>query len=154
LTRIDAEAIDQRLGLWIGLWIEPLMRMPVAAEKALKAKHVAVLGAADDNRSAGAGLKQPHATQNQRAHDPLAKLRLHDQQCPELVGRDDQRLDRFFRMGVNQSRSPRQLRQLAHECARPMSNDRGATARFIVLSDVDIATQDDGKSETHLADRR
>ena len=57
-------------------------------------------------------------------------------------------------MSVNQSRSPRQLRQLAHECARSMSNDRGAAARFIVLSDVDIPIQDDGETETHFADPR
>ena len=69
-----------------------------------------------------------------------------------MVGRDDQRLDRFFGVGVNQSRTARQLRQLAHECARPMRNDRGAAARLIVLSYFDISTQDDGESETHFAD--
>src|SRR5438477_3647415 len=57
-------------------------------------------------------------------------------------------------MSVNQSRSPRQLRKLAHECARAMSNDCGAAARLIVLSDVDIPTQDDGQTKTHLADPR
>src|SRR5436190_21849518 len=55
-------------------------------------------------------------------------------------------------MGVNQSRSSRQLCQLPHERARSMRNDRGAAARFIVLSDVDIPTQDDGETETHFAD--
>ena len=35
-----------------------------------------------------------------------------------------------------------------------MSNDRGAAARFIVLSDVDIPIQDDGETETHFADPR
>ena len=55
-------------------------------------------------------------------------------------------------MSVNQSRSPRQLCELAHECARPMRNDRGAAARLIVLSYFDTSTQDDGESETHFAD--
>src|SRR5947209_2870479 len=55
-------------------------------------------------------------------------------------------------MSVNQSRSPRQLRELAHECARPMGNDRGAPARLIVLSYFDTSTQDDGESETQFAD--
>ena len=73
------EAIDQRLGFRIGLGIEPLMRMAIAAEKALEPKHIAILGPADDHRSACAGLQQPDATQNQRAHDPLTKFRLRNQ---------------------------------------------------------------------------
>ena len=76
------EAIDQCLGFRICLGIEPLTRMAIAAEKALKAKHIAILGPANDDRSACAGLQQPHATQNQGAHDPLPKLRFRNQQCP------------------------------------------------------------------------
>jgi hypothetical protein len=68
------------------------------------------------------------------------------------TSRNDQCLDQFLGMSVNQSRSPRQLRQLAHESARPMRNDRSAAARLIVLSYFDIFTQDDGESETHFAD--
>ena len=58
------------------------MWMAVTAEKTLQPKHIAILGAANNHRSAGAGLKQPDATQNQGAHDPLAKLRLRNEQCP------------------------------------------------------------------------
>ena len=76
------EALDQRPGFRVGLGVERLMRMAVAAEKALQAKHVAVVGAADDDRPAGAGLEQSDAPQDQSAHDPLAELRLRDQQSP------------------------------------------------------------------------
>ena len=76
------EAIDQRLGFRIGLGIEPLTRMAIAAEEALEAKHIAVLGPPNDHRSACTGLQQPDATQNQGAHDPLPKVRFRNQQRP------------------------------------------------------------------------
>src|SRR5438270_11623272 len=55
-------------------------------------------------------------------------------------------------MSVNQSRSHRELRELAHECARPMRNDHRAASRLIVLSYFDTSTQDDGEPETYFAD--
>ena len=73
------EPLDQRLGAAVGLGIEPLAGMAVAAEETLEPKHIAVSGAADDYRSASSRLEQPNATQYQGAHDPLAQLRLGDQ---------------------------------------------------------------------------
>ena len=68
------EALDQRFRFGVGVGIEQLMRMAVAAEKTLQPQHVGILGAADNDRPAGADLEQTHAAQNQRAHDALAKL--------------------------------------------------------------------------------
>ena len=82
LTSVDVEAIDQRLGFRIGLGIEPLTRVAGAPEEALQPKHIAILGASNNHRSACAGLKQPDATQNQGAHDPLPKVRFRNQQRP------------------------------------------------------------------------
>jgi hypothetical protein len=48
------KAIDQRLGLCIGLGVEPLTWMSIAPKKSLKPKHIAILSAADDDRPAGA----------------------------------------------------------------------------------------------------
>jgi len=76
------KAIDQRLGFRVGLGIEPLTRMAIATEKALEAEHIAILGLANDHRSACSGLEQPDAAQNQGAHDPLPKLRFRNQQSP------------------------------------------------------------------------
>ncbi len=56
--------------------------MAVAPEEALQPKHIAILGASNNHRSTCAGLKQSDATQNQGAHDPLAKLRFRNQQRP------------------------------------------------------------------------
>ena len=129
------------------------MRMAVAAQKAREPQHVAVLGAADDHRPAGAGLEQPDAAQDQRAHDALAELGLRDQQRPQPVRRDDQRLDRSLRVRVDQRRPARQLRQLAHERAGAVGDDRLAAARLVVLGDVDLAGQDDDQAGADLADR-
>jgi hypothetical protein len=110
LTGVDVEAVDQRLGFRIGLRIERLMRMAVAAQKSRQPEHVAVAGAADDHRSAGSGLEQPDPAQDKGAHDPLPELGFRDQQCPQPVRRDEQRLHRSLRVGVDQCRPARQLR--------------------------------------------
>jgi len=101
-TRIDVKPLDQRLGFTIRFGIEPLTRMAVAAQKALEPKHITVPWATDDHRPASSRLEEPDPTQYQRAHDPLAQLRLCDEQCPQLVRRDDQRL--YRRPGVGSTR--------------------------------------------------
>src|SRR5258708_4057978 len=73
LTRIDVKALDERFGLWIGFGIEALMRMSVAAEKALQTKHVAVLSTADDHRPARPRLQKTDAAPKERAPDPPAE---------------------------------------------------------------------------------
>ena len=99
------------------------MRMRIAAEKVCQPKHVAVIGAADDHRSTGPGLEQADAAQDQGAHDPLAELRLRDDQRPQPIRRNDQRFDRFARIGIDQRRSARQLRQFAEERAGPLGDN-------------------------------
>ena len=79
LTHVHMEAIDERLGLRIGLRIKPLAWMPIALEKALKPQHVAIIGTADNDRAAGSGLKQADTAQDQRAHNPFAEIGLRDQ---------------------------------------------------------------------------
>ena len=98
---------DQRLRLRIGLRIEPLMRMTIAAKKALQSKYVATLGAADDHRSTGSSLDEADATQDEGSHDPLSELGFRDQQGPQLVRRDDEGFDRCLRVSVDQCRSAR-----------------------------------------------
>ena len=99
--------------------IEALVRMAVAAEEVDQPEHVAVAVAADDHRAAAAALDQADAAQDQRAHDPLAKLGLGDQQRAQPVGRDDERLDRrVSAIASTSDRPPGKLRQLAHERAR------------------------------------
>ena len=70
--------------------------MTVAAEKTLKPQHIAVLGAADDDRSACSRLQDGDAAQDQRAHDALAKLGFRNHQRPQPLRRNDERLDRLL----------------------------------------------------------
>ena len=99
------KALDQGLRARIGLWIEALMRMPVAGQEAFETKNIAVIGAADDDRAAGAGLEQADPAQDQGAHDALAELGLFDQQIAQPARRNDDRLDRFRGNGVDQGRA-------------------------------------------------
>ena len=89
LGGVDVEALDQRFRLRIGLRVQRSMRMAVAAEKILEPKHIAAFRATDDHRSAGARLEQADTAQDQGAHNPLAKLRLRDQQGAKPVRRND-----------------------------------------------------------------
>ena len=123
LTRVDVKALDQRLRFRIGISVERLMRMAVAPKKILEPKHITVLGVADDHRTTGSGLEQSNATQDQGAHDPLPELCLRDQQSPQPVGRDDERLHRFLRRGIDQRWPTCQLRQFTHERARTVGDD-------------------------------
>ena len=118
------EALDQRPAARVLVWIECLERMAVAPQEALQSQHVAAAGASDDDRSAGAALEQSDAAQDQRAHDALAELGLGDEQRAQLLGRNDQRLDRLRSMRVDQCRARRQRGKLAHEAAGRMRDDR------------------------------
>jgi hypothetical protein len=51
-----------------------LVRMTIAAEKPFNPKHVSILRASHDERSFGAGFEETDATENQHAHNRLAKL--------------------------------------------------------------------------------
>src|SRR4030095_5592422 len=100
LTGTVVKSVDQGLGLRIGFGIEPLLRMAVAAEKAFEPKHVAIVGAPDDDRPARAGFEQSYTAENQGAHDPFAELRFRNQERPQPVGRDNQRIDLVLRVSV------------------------------------------------------
>src|SRR5712671_3706008 len=152
LTRIDLKALDESFGVRIGFGIETLMRMAVAAEKALQTKHVAVLSTADDHRPARPRLQKADAAQNERAHDPLAEFRLGDQQRPQLIRRDDQGLDGFAGARTCQCGPAGELRQFAQESAGSMGDDVRTVARMIVPRDFDLTGQNDAQASADFAD--
>ena len=152
LPGIDMEALDQRLGFGVDVGIEQLLRMAVAAQKDLQPQHVAIVGATDDDRAAGAGLQQPDAAEDQGAHDALAELGLGNQQGAQPVRRDDQGLHRVLRGDVHQRRPSGQLRELAYEFAGPMADNAEALAGFIDMGHVDPARQNDHQARADLPD--
>jgi hypothetical protein len=146
------KALDQGLGVRIGIGIESQMRMAVAAQKALQPQHVGMPGSSDDHRAAGAGFEEADAAQDQRAHDALAEFRLGDQQRAQSIGLDDQRLDGPARNGVDQGRPAGKLRELAQEGAGSMGDDRCGSAGRVVAADVDLAREDDAEAAASIAD--
>ena len=124
--------------------------MAVAAEETLKPQHIAILGAADDYRPAGAGLQQADAAQDQRAHDPFAELRFRDQQRTQPIGRNDQGLHCCLRGSVHERRPARELGKFAHELPWRVRDNQFAAAGFMTLRDVDMAGENDEEAEAYL----
>ena len=143
---------DQRLPARIGGRVEPLVRVAVAGEEPFEPQHVAIVGAADNDRAARADLKQADTAQDQRPHDALAELRFRDQQVAQPARRDDKRLDGLFRHGVNQRRPARELRQLAHERARIVRHERVGMTQP-ALADLDPSRQDEEGARRDVAGR-
>jgi hypothetical protein len=77
------------------------MRMPVAAQEALKPYDVAIFRATHDYGPTGAYLQQSNTPENQGAHDAFAQLRFCNQESPQLVGRDDQGFYRISRVSIH-----------------------------------------------------
>src|SRR5215469_2091484 len=152
LTRIDLKALDERFGSRISFGIEALMRVAIAAEKALQTKDVAVFRTADDHQSARPRLQETNATQNEGSHDPFAKFRLGDQQCPQSIRRYDQGVNEFARARIRQCRPAGELRQLAQEPAGAMRRNVYAVAQVIVPGDLDLTSQNDAQPSGDVAD--
>ena len=72
------------------------------------------------HRTSEADLDQRHATQDERAQDALAELGLGDEQRPQRLGRNDDRLHVTDRSGVDhaQVRPSGELTDLGHDLAR------------------------------------
>ena len=111
------------------LGIEHLVGLPVAREESRQSQHVAVAGAADDQRARDAALEQSDAAQDQRAHDALAELGFRDEDVAQPRRWHDQRLDRLQRARVHERRPTGELVQLSDERAGAVRDDRPPRAR-------------------------
>ena len=63
------KALDQGLRTRIGLWVEPLMRVPVAGKETFEAQNIGMIRAADDHRPAGTPIEKADTAKDQGAHD-------------------------------------------------------------------------------------
>ncbi len=147
------KALDQRLPARIGVRVEQLARVTVAREEPFEPQHIAIVGAADDDGAAGAGLKQPDPAQDQRPHDPLAQLGLFDQKVAQPARRDQKRLGRLSSHGIHQGRAAGKLRQFAHERARTVGHDRVGMVEA-ALADLDLSRQDEEGARRDFAGRK
>jgi hypothetical protein len=126
--------LEQRGGIAVLLDIQHAVRMRVPTQEALQPQHVRRLGPTDQHRSAGTGLDQGDATQDHRAHDALAEVRLRDDQFAQLPGQHEQRFDVLLGVAVDQRLLVRELRDLGQELARPLTNDRSDIAEAVTLA--------------------
>ena len=86
----------------VGGGIEQMMRNAVAGEKSVQPDHAAGIRRPDQHRAAGAGLDQVDPAQDQRAHDALAEIGFGNQQRPQSLRRNQQRLDVAFGTAIDQ----------------------------------------------------
>ena len=153
LRRLDAEALDQRPRAGVAVGIERLVRLTVARQESRQPEHAGVAGGADDQRARETALQQTDAAQDERAHDALAELGLHDENVAQALRRDHDRLDRLHRMRVHQRRPAGELVQLAHERPGTVRDDRLLVAEHAALRDRNLAIQDDEHAGADLARR-
>ena len=115
------------------------MGIAVPAEEILEPGDAGRCRRADEDRAAGAGADQRDPAEDERAHDALAKLGLGDQQRPEVLRRDQQRLDLALGMAVDQRRLAGQRADLGEELARTLLDHRRDMAEAVMLGDRDVA---------------
>src|SRR6516225_5833192 len=150
---VDMKAIDQGLRTRIGLWVEPLMRVPVAGKKALEAQNIGMIRAADDHRPAGTPIEKADTAQDQGAHDAFAQLGLFDQQIAQPARRNDECLGGLLGIGIDQGRAARKLCELAHERARTVRYDELGMSRHSAVSDLGPPCQDSESAWRDFAGR-
>ena len=144
-------ARDEIGGVLVGGGIEHMVGMAVAPEKILQPRHVAERVGADQHRAADAALDQADPAQDQRAHDALAEIGFGDQQRPQPLRRNQQRLDIALGMAVDQRDAAGELADLGEKLARPLIDHRRDVAEAVALGDRDMAGQDDEHAGTDLA---
>src|SRR6516225_9024471 len=151
MTGIEVEALDKRLGFRVGVGIKSLVRMAIAGKETLQPDDIPVLRRADDHGAAGSSLDQTYPAKNESAHNALAKFRFRHEQRSKPFGCDDERLYQALRVGIDQRRPARQLRQLAYECAWAMCNDSRVASRLIALGHLHVAREQDRQALAYLA---
>ena len=95
-------------------------------QESLQSQQLGGLRLADQHRTAGAGFDQPDPTQDQRAHDALAKVRLGDDQRAQLRRRHQERLDILLGVTVDQRVTTGELRDFAGKLP-PLETRMGTT---------------------------
>jgi len=137
------ETLDQRLAARVGLWVQSLVRMPVAGEETFEAQNIGMIRAADDDGPTGSEPEKGDAAEDQGAHNAFAQLGLFHQEIAQPARRNEEGLDRLLGVGIDQRRAARQLGKLAHERARTVLYDELGVSRPSAVSDLDPACQND-----------
>ena len=127
--------------------------MPVAGQETLEAQNIGMIRAADDDGPAGSEPEKGDAAEDQGAHDAFAQLRLFHQEITQSARRNEERLDRFLGVGIDQGRAAGKLRKLTHERARTVGYDELGMSRHSAVSDFDPSCQNDKSDRRDFAGR-
>ena len=111
------------------------MRVRIAGQEALQANHVRTGFGANQDRTAGTGLDQGDATQDQCPHDPFAEFGLFDHQGAQIFGRNQQRFHVIDRVDVDERRLAGQLPYFGDELTGSLLHDRSAVPQGIASGD-------------------
>jgi hypothetical protein len=147
------KALDQGLCTRVGLWIQSLMRMPVAGEETFEPQNIGMIGTADDYGTTGSEPEKGDAAEDQGAHDAFAELGLFHQQIAQPARRNEEGLDRLLGGGIDQRRTARELGKLAHERARTVGYDQLGVSRHDPPSDLDPPCQNHKSARRNFAGR-
>jgi hypothetical protein len=131
--------------------VEHTVRLRVADEEIAKLQHVGRLRRPDQHGAGRAGLDQPDAAQDQRAHDPLAEVGLGDDQRAQLLGWNQQRLGVDVGVVVDERRASRELADLGGELPGALAHDRRDVPQPVALAGGHAAGQHDETAGSALA---
>jgi hypothetical protein len=115
-----AKRAKQRRGVAVFVGIDHPEGNAVASEEVRQPRHVRGLDRPDEDRASESDLDQRYAAEDERAQDALAQLGLRDEQRPQRLRRNDDRLDVTHRPGVEyaQVRPSGELSDLGDDLAR------------------------------------
>ena len=98
--------LEKRSGVAILRGVDDLMRTRVASKEVLQSQQLGRLRPAHQHRAACTRLDQGDSTQDQRADNALAKIRLGDDQGAQLRRRHQKSLDILLGIRVHQRLTP------------------------------------------------
>jgi hypothetical protein len=146
------EACDDIGRPWVSGRIEKAVGLPVATKEIREADHVARRRGADQKRASFAELEQCDTAEHERAHDALAELCLVDDERPQLLGREEQRLDVALRVTIDQRRGVVSERaELGEELSWSLIDDRRDAPETVARSDGDVPREDDVHAQPAFA---
>ena len=96
---------------------------PLRAKNSFEPQRPRRVHGSDEDRVAQPGRHEPHAPQDERAHEELAQLRVRLDDAPEGVRIEVERLAILADAAADQAPSPREDARLARELARVVHDD-------------------------------
>ena len=141
LFGVDVQLTQERLGLVVGLEVDPAVRKAIAGAELAQPACVVGVPRADD-REAGAEPDQHLAAQQERPQDQVAEHGVLGDELAQALDRDDQHLARLAHDRREQRGLVREQAQLAQEATGPVHRDQALVAT-VAGDHGDLSLQND-----------